>query len=88
MRIKSGFMLRNIADIWILVPLGERVVDFNGLITLSETGAHLWEKCQDGIDKEMLVKELLAEYDVDCVTASSDVDEFLKLLDATGLLEQ
>jgi hypothetical protein len=39
MKIKKDFMLREIVGTWIVVPLGERVVDFNGMVTLNETGA-------------------------------------------------
>jgi hypothetical protein len=88
MRIKQNFMLRNIADHWIVVPLGERVVDFNGLITLNETGALLWKELENGADKESLVNILLQEYDIDLHTASKDVDEFLDSLEKGRLLEE
>ena len=43
MTLKKGFMLRSIAGTHVVIPLGERVVDFNGILTLNETGAFLWE---------------------------------------------
>lgn len=87
MKIKPGFMLRKIVDNWVVVPVGERVVDFNGLITLSETGAFLWDKLQNDLEKDMLIKLILEEYDVDYETASSDVDEFIHSLVADEVLE-
>ena len=87
LKIKSGFMLRNIADNWIVVPLGERVVDFNGLITLSETGAFLWKKLESSIGIDKLTEELLKEYDIDEETAKTDVTEFLASLKEGRLLE-
>lgn len=39
MKLKTGFMLREIAGQWIVVPLGQRTVEFNAIMNLSETGA-------------------------------------------------
>jgi hypothetical protein len=77
MKIKSGFMLRNITDCWIVVPIGERVADFNGLISLNDTGAFLWRKLQEYTEQDKLVEELLSEYDIDKDTAKTDVEEFV-----------
>ncbi len=88
LKIKSGFMLRNIADNWIVVPIGERVVDFNGLITLNDTGAFLWNILKAGSYKDNLIVSLKEEFDVDNNTASTDVNDFLTSLEKGGLLEE
>ena len=41
MKIKDGYMVREVAGSQIVVPVGERTVDFNGIITLNETAAFL-----------------------------------------------
>ncbi|HBX22962.1 MAG TPA: PqqD family protein [Desulfotomaculum sp.] len=87
MKIKQNFMLREIAGSWLVVPLGERVVDFNGIITLSETGAFLWEILEKGAGVNELVDQLLLEYDVDETTARADVVEFIAALEEGALLE-
>lgn len=87
MKIKSGFMLRQIADTWVVVPLGERVVEFNGLISLSESGALLWKILEAGADEETLVKALLSEYDIDEKTAQADSKDFLCSMREKGLFE-
>jgi Coenzyme PQQ synthesis protein D (PqqD). len=87
MKIKSGFMLRQIADTWVVVPLGERIVEFNGLISLSETGALLWKKLALGAEEQDLIDALLQEYDVDETTAREDSLEFMKSIQEKGLLE-
>lgn len=87
MKIKQGFMLREIAGSWVVVPLGQRVVDFNGLMTLNETGAFLWERIEQGEAEGELMNALLEEYEVDVDVARSDVDDFLGLLQESGVLE-
>ena len=88
MKIKDGFMLRQIVDVWVVVPLGERVVDFNGMLKISDSGALLWNKlasCE--ASREELLQDLLATYEVDAETATRDMDGFLDSLRQAELLE-
>lgn len=87
MKIKDGFILRSIAGSWIVVPIGQMVVDFNGLMTLSDTGALLWRTLEKGAGMDELVANVLEEYDVDDVTARLDVQEFVSAVGERGLLE-
>lgn len=87
MKTKEGFLLREIAGSWIVVPIGSRVVEFNGLITLSETGALLWKRLVTGAELEDLVALILSEYDIDEINATADVKEFITSVEEKGLLE-
>lgn len=87
MKIKKGFMLRRVADTWVVIPLGERVVDFNGMISLSESGALLWKRLLQGAELDDLVRVLTQEYEVDEKTAVQDCTEFAESVRANGLLE-
>ena len=87
MKLSSEFLLRQLADSWIVLPFGGATVDFNGMLTLNESGAFLWKKLEQGSDREALIRALLAEYDVDSATATADVDAFLEKLSSAGCLE-
>ena len=80
-------MLREIADLNVVVPIGERVVDFNGLITLNDTGTFLWKQLQEEVNRRDLINGLLKEYEVSENTASKDVDEFINLLKERNILD-
>jgi hypothetical protein len=80
-------MLREVAGQWVVIPLGERVVEFNGIMTLSESGALLWKQMEQNITEEELLKVILAEYSVDEETAREDISEFIKKINTAGLLE-
>jgi hypothetical protein len=86
MRAKDGFMLRNIVDSWVLIPIGSKVVDFNGMMLLSDTGAFLWNCLKEEKSTEELLAILQGEYEVDEATARADVDEFLWQLREGDLL--
>lgn len=87
MRIKDGFMLREIAGSWVVIPLCQRVVEFNGMVSLNESGALIWNELEKGADIDDLVKVILSEYDIDEETARADVCEIVELMKLGGLLE-
>ena len=80
MKINENFVLREVADSWVVIPIGEKSVDFNGMMNLNETGVLLGRELEKGAEKEELVDALLAEYDVDRDRASKSVDSFIARL--------
>lgn len=86
MKIKEGFILRNVADATIVVPAGKATLDFNGMITLNETGAFLWRLLESDTDEEAMLKAMLAEFDVDEATAKAGIARFVSKLQNEGLL--
>ena len=87
MKISENFVLRQVADTWVVLPVGQASVDFNGMLTLNESGAILWRALEQGGGRDALADALLAEYEVDRETALADVDAFLKKLSDTGIAE-
>ncbi|MEN6461370.1 MAG: PqqD family protein [Syntrophomonas sp.] len=86
MKIKEGFMLREIAGQWVVVPLGERVVEFNGIMTLNETGVTIWKRLENDSSEDDLVQAILTEYTIDEETARADIREFVSLIREKNLL--
>ena len=83
MKIKDGFILREVAGSYIVVAVGEAVKSFNGVITLNETSAFLWGVLSKGATEEELVNALLGEYEVDKEVAVKGVKAFInKLVEA------
>ena len=88
MKIKSGFLLRTIAGCKIVVAVGRRTVEFNGIINLNDTGAFLWERLEKGATEDELVSAILETYsDVDEPTARESVRSFVKTLRDGGCLD-
>jgi len=85
MKLKDGFILRQIAGQTVVLPCGDEL-DLNLMITLNETAAFLWDKLSAETDEEALVAALLAEYDVDEATARKSVEDFVKKLNEHGFL--
>lgn len=87
MKIKSGYLIREIAGAYVVVPAGEQVSEFNGLMTLNETAAFIWKILVDGADEDKLVSSLLEEYDIDETTARNDVKKVIELLKSYNVFE-
>jgi hypothetical protein len=87
MKIKDGFMLREVAGVNVVVPVGERVIDFNGLMTLNDTGVFLWKTLEKAGSQKQMADMLCSEYEVSGSKAEKDVREFIKDLKDAGILE-
>lgn len=87
MKIKKDFILRKVADSYVVVPVGKLTLDFNGIINLNETGAFLFGLLQEGAEKEELLRKMLEEYDVTPEKAAADIDVFLKKVEEADVLE-
>lgn len=86
MKLKEGFILRQVAGEHVVLPVGADL-DFNGMITLNETGATLWKRLEQEAELSDLTAALLAEYDVDEATAAAAAEQFVAKLKEHGFLE-
>jgi len=89
MRIIEGLDRREVCGEAILVPIGEKAVDFTKLISLNDSSLYLWKQ-MEGKDftAEMLVKALLDEYEVSKEQATKDVETFLAQLKEEKLIKE
>ena len=85
MKIKEGFILRQVAGNHVVVPIGQATLDFNGMMSLNGTGAFLFEKMIDGTTREELIQSLMAEYQIDETLAATDVDRFIEKIEGEDL---
>lgn len=78
MKLRPGFILRQLGGENVVVPVGPAGETFNGMIRLNDTGALLWQELAVGAEAEALVRKLLDSCEgVDEATARADVDAFL-----------
>ena len=87
MKIKKGFVIREVGGETVVVPVGAMSKHFHGMINLNETGAFLWRFFQEEHTLEEGVTALLAEYEVDDKLAKCDVEKFIQTLTANGFAE-
>ena len=88
MKLKEGFILRKVANTDVVIPVGNNIANFNGIITLNETAAFLWNLLKQGVELPAMVEAIVAEFEVSKETAQVDVEEFTKQLQEADMLEE
>lgn len=86
MKIKKGFVIRQVGGENVVVPVGELSKSFHGMINLNETGAFLWHFFSSEHTIEEGVDALCGEYEVERELAEADVRKFAKILKQNGFV--
>ena len=61
MKTSNEFIMREIAGEYVLVPIGKRALTFQGLVTMNEVGALIWEMMEKESDIDQIVSGILDE---------------------------
>ena len=89
MKLKENYMLREIAGNFVVIPVGQNVVDYKNMLHLNETGVFLWNALQNEITFETLLKNMTVEYEAsedEISILEKDLNEFLDKLRTMELL--
>ena len=62
MKIKDGFILRDLAGKTFVVAVGDRSKEFKGMISLNETGKFIWKLLEIGATKDEVIEKLLNDF--------------------------
>ena len=88
MKIKNGFVLREMCGENIVAAEGLEHINFNKLISLNSTAAFLW-KALEGKDftQEEMAQLLVDEYSIDMELAMTDSGNLMKSWTEAGIAE-
>lgn len=87
MKVKEGYVMREVAGKTVVIAVGDASREFHGMIHLNSTGKCIWEGAAKGLEKEEIVKSLTEQYQVDAKTAERDVEKMLQKMAEAGVLE-
>ena len=88
MKIKDGFVLREIADTIVAVPTGELVNEFQGMINLTNSAKFVWELLQKDTTIDEIADKLSKKYNIDINKAKEDAEKFINNLKESNLIEE
>ncbi|MCR5704492.1 MAG: PqqD family protein [Eubacterium sp.] len=88
MKIKEGFLVREVSGQTVIIPNGECNQDFKGMIKLNETGKLIWEALAEGKSQEAIAEQMVKEYGITKENALQDVQGFLEKIKEEGFLEE
>lgn len=87
MKIKQGFVMRDVAGQAVAIATGEASKSFHGMVKLNDTGAVIWNGIEKGLDEAEIAEQLAAGYDVEADQALKDIESFIARMRDAGLVE-
>lgn len=86
MKVKDGFVLREVAGQVVVIATGEASKDFHGMVKLNGTGSVIWKGLSEGKTEDQIADELVVEYEVTREQALADVCAFVQKMADEGFL--
>lgn len=87
MKIKQGFILRDMGEFSVVVATGETLKKHNCMITLNSSAKMLWEMLEKGTTLDQLLKAMTDTYEVEESLAKEHIEAFLNKLKEANILE-
>ena len=88
MKLKENYVLRQVVDSWVVLPLAEETLNFTGMMKLNDSGAMLWRVLEKECSVEALTQALVSEYKITEEQAKADAEYFLQKLMKIGCIEE
>lgn len=89
MRIKEGFVLRNIVGESVVIGEGLAQINFNKMVCLNSSAAYLWKEVEGKeFSKEDLASLLVKEYEIDEELAAKDAATIAQKWIEAGVVEE
>ncbi len=87
MKIKEGYILKEVAGAKIVIATGAQKMNFNGIMTFNDVGATVFNLL-DGVHSISEIAEIIAkEYDVSVDMVQADVEKLIEKMRAHNLIE-
>ena len=88
MKIKKGFVLRELCGEYMVAGEGLEQINFNKLVRLNASAAYLWQQVADQeFTTDTLVQLLVERYDIPASRAEADVPALCRVWKQEGLIE-
>ena len=88
MKASTGFILRNLAGEYVVMPAGDNIGAFGGAILMNELSAFVWEQLKVSVSRDELLARILDRYEVEEKTAAADLDAVLAEMKRMGIIEE
>ena len=87
-KLKSGFLIREVAGEKVLLPFGQYCVDYSKMLVLNDSAALLVESMKEGfVSTEDLIVLLSEHYDAEKCQIKKDVEELITDMVRLDMLE-
>ncbi len=87
MKKLENFMVREIADEYVMMPVGKTAQKFNGLVMANAVSAFIWTHIEEAKDVESLAQMICEEFEVSYEEALGDTTELIEAMQKAGWIE-
>lgn len=88
MKIKDGFILKDVAGSKIVIATGSARLDFNGVITFNDVGADVFSLLDGTKTIDEIANCIATKYAVDNEMVKSDVEKLIEKMRKHNLIEE
>ena len=88
MKLSGTFVVRQVVDEILAIPVGDTALHISGMILLNEVSRVIWSCLEQGAQPEEIVSAVTGTFDVSPEEAKQDIEAFLSRLRELNLLEE
>ncbi|MDD6308924.1 MAG: PqqD family protein [Clostridia bacterium] len=88
MKLKEGFILRELCGENIVVATGEASQSFNGMIRSNETAKFIFDQLMQETTEEEIVAAMAKEYEAPKEVLEEDVHALIQTIREAGILDE
>jgi len=88
MKLNGKFMIRQVVDEVLAIPVGETALRFNGMIVLNAVSRVIWQCLEEETEIATIVAAVTEQFEVEPAQAEADIEAFLDKLRQKDLLEE
>ena len=87
MKLNENYILKTVAGMPVVVPVGDAVNNIRGMITLNGPAEVIWKGLEEGKTYDEIIDIIKGEYDAPEDVIKADTDAFLEKLKNYKILE-
>ncbi len=87
MKLRGEFVVRQVMDNTVAIPVGQTALLMHGMILLNDVSKIIWERLEQGASQEDIVIAVTDAFEVSSDEARTDISEFCDKLRKLQLLE-
>lgn len=87
MKLRGEFVIRQVVDEVLAIPVGNTALEFNGMIMLNAVSRIIWESLSTGATIDEIVTAVTDKFEVSAEEARADITEFIDKLREINIIE-
>ena len=88
MKIKEGFVLREVAGQTMVIAVGEANKIFKGMIKMNGTAKDIWQYIEQDLDVNGIIKAMVEKYDAPESQIKDDVLKIISIMKQHHIVEE